>query len=178
LKIARIELAKVDMQRKQLHHDVLQAEMKWMSNSLKADDSTYIDKHGHVHQIKTRCYDNNEDYNEGAGMGAMMISPFKMEKVDAATQTQRGLGGSVYWEQRYTAVRKKEAEKAAHTVTNLEKKLKEEGHLMCNEERDQIKSEILTGIKRKLALHIKTFIEDEQEKEKLREVEMLMPKNR
>jgi hypothetical protein len=82
----------------------------------------YIDKHGHEHRVQPQdrgledvyidedgddadfASDSDEEAyggdgdgdGDGGGMGKM-FTPFALERVDAATQNERGLGGGVNW---------------------------------------------------------------------------------
>merc|ERR1711865_999457 len=141
----------------------------------------YIDSDGDDADFASDLEDDDDDVYgmgatsaDGGGMG-QMYTPHAVERFDSATQNERGLGGGVNWAGKYDKILEKKAEKEKHTLGKLSKRLEEEGDMMCTEARDLLKSEILEGMKHKFTMHIKTFLE---EREKARQVEMIMPKNR
>jgi hypothetical protein len=104
---------------------------------------------------------------------AGMYSPFVAES-DRATQSMRGLGGGVNFMESYNIKVEKMIHASEHTLAAVEKKFEKERHLMNEDQVNDLKREILNLMKEKHTKLLQTMINDELEREKKREVKMVM----
>jgi hypothetical protein len=108
---------------------------------------------------------------------AGMYSPFVAEP-DRATQSMRGLGGTVDFMAGYNIKVEKMIHASEHTLEAVEKKFDKEKHLLNEEEVNALKREVLHLMKEKHTKLLQTMINDELQREKKREVKMVMNPDR